>query len=211
MIVLGSRNRPETIRIAACSKQFCRSSAQLAGNVNRVSGAGAGAEKSVIPLDGPEQDNIGCDQAGVFSAALVELGRLGRVAAGKGHFVSIGEGEKAVEETVGPVFLGPALAGAGSVEFGGHAEGQECGQRPGAHRSNVAQATCETAVTDHFRNVPVTPEVDLFEGKVRGDDKLICGVDTQNGGIIADADAKAALRPRSFFPDGGNQRPLSGG
>jgi hypothetical protein len=157
-------------------------------------------------LDGAKQDDIRGYERGMLAAVLVELGRLGGVTARQRNIIAVGKSQKSVEEACNPAF-----ARAWSVEFGRDGEGQKGRDGACSHGRDVAQSASQTTVADYLRNMPVTPEVDLLEREVSGDDEFVSRGDAQECGIIADANAKSAFWPEGPIADGGDQGALSGG
>src|SRR5580704_13255985 len=157
-------------------------------------------------LDGAEQDDIRGYECGALLAAPVEFRRLCGVTAGQWYLVAVGKCQKSVEEA-----SKPTLALAGGVDFGRNGEGQKCRQGTRAHSCHVAQAASQATVANHLWNMPVAPEVNLLERKIGSDDQFVCGGDTQDSSVIADADAEIALWPERPVTDSGDQGALSGG
>lgn len=176
--------------------------AEVAGDIEGIAGAGAGAEEGAAFGNGADEDDIGEGE-----------GRLGEVAAGEGRFVVVGEGEQAVVEAVHPGFLlGRALVGGGKGELAGQTEGEECGDGAGTHGGKVAEATGQGAVADGLRRVPVEVEVASGEAEVGSDGDLFAGVNAEEGAVVADAEREAgAGGTRGEGADAAEQIELAGG
>src|SRR5271155_4101086 len=104
----------------------------------------------------------------MLCSALVELWRPRSVAAGKRYVVSVSQGEQPIEEPADPappLFLGG--------KFGRNGEREKCCQRPGSHGGEVAQPPGKAAMAHNLGSMPVTPEMDMFEGEVGGYDDFL--------------------------------------
>ena len=168
--------------------EFGSSSAEGAGDVDQIADLGSGTEKSTVARELADGDDVGCD--GTAVAAFGDGGRLGGVASGKRDAVLAGQGEEAVEEAREPC--------GGQARRDG--EREEDGEGVCSHGGEVAEAAGEAAMADGFRRVPVATEVDALQGEVGSDADLLAGFGTEDGAIVANAEAHG---PRSGAEGGG--------
>jgi hypothetical protein len=87
------------------------------------------------------------------------------------------------------------LAAAGLGKPARQTQRNKGGQGAGAHGGQVAQSARQGAVADGFGLVPVEAEVLAVDGEVGGDGDLFAGAGSQERAVVADAEAKASLRP----------------
>lgn len=158
--------------MASESEEFGGGSAESVGDVEEVAGARRGAKARGVPGKLAEGDDVGED----FCVVAGARGLRG-VAAGERDAMLAGEGEESLEKPIKP----------GAREARGKREGQEDGERLGAHGGEIAEAAGETAVSYGLRRVPVAAEVDALEGEVGGDAEVVAGAGAQNGAVVADA------------------------
>ena len=157
--------------------QGCGRSAERAGDVNGVAGAGCGAQEGFAAGDSTDQDDVGEGDGG-----------FGQISAGQGDAGGVGKAEQAVVEAGHP---GDAAA-AGANEGGRQAEGDEGGKGARAHGSQIAQSAGEGAMADRLRRMPCEAEVAAIDIEVGGDGDLFAGPGAQQCAIVADAEHDGA-------------------
>jgi hypothetical protein len=142
--------------------------AELAGDVEDVSGASGRAEQSLAAGNGAGEDDVGED---------VRAGAAGEIASGKRNAELATEGEEAGEEIVGP----------GSGECRRKSEGEEGGERLSAHGGEVAESARERAMAGGGGGMPVAAKVNSLERKVGRHDEVVVGGRAEDGGVVPDA------------------------
>ena len=152
-------------------------SAKSAGNVEKVAGAGAGAEQGSAARHGTDQNNVGDGEGGFC-----------QVAACQGRTVGCSQGQKAVEEAVHP----GGLATVGDGERSRQSQREKGGYGTRSHGGQVAEAACQGAMADGFRGVPVEAKVATRNRKIGGNGPFFSRAGGQEGAVVADAEAKAA-------------------
>jgi hypothetical protein len=106
-----------------------------------------------------------------------DLRRSGNVAARELDAVTFSKLSEAIKK-----FVSPALR-----QFWRKTQGKKAGQRLAAHGGNVAEATSETAVADALSWMPLAAKMNVFNGKVSGDEEFVPGSEAKHSTVVADA------------------------
>lgn len=92
----------------------------------------------------------------------------------------LGERAKSGEEAVDP-----ASAFSGVEQIGGKSQGEEGGQRRGAHGGKVAETTGEAAMPNRSGWMEIAAEVSVLQAEVGRDQDLVPRGRAKNGAIVA--------------------------
>ena len=141
--------------------------AQLTGDINLVSGSGAGTEEGLSAFNAAHDNDVRHNPGG----------RLGRISTRQANFVLLRQAQQPAEEPVNPS-LGKLCR---------HSQGKEGRYWPAAHGGYIAQSAGQAAMSDAFGRLPFTPEMNALEAQVGGHQHLVAWRQTQNRTVIPNA------------------------
>src|SRR6185312_14710801 len=109
--------------------------------------------------------------------------RLRGVAASEGHAEFTRKFQQTLRKSIYPCL----------TQFRRQSQGQKSGDWFPAHGRNVAQTSRQTAMANHFRRVPCSPEVHVFQAEIGGGDQIAVRGNAQHGAVVANSGHYSAI------------------
>jgi hypothetical protein len=138
----------------------------LSGDVDEVAGMGSGAQHRFTS----RQLSCNYDVCGDL--------RCGRgVSACELYAILFGESDKAFKEIIGPVLR----------QVGRQTEREKAGDGLATHGGNITETASEAAVANAAGGMPLAAKMNVFDGKVGGEEEFVPGREAEYGTIVADS------------------------
>ena len=160
------------------ARESCGGAAETAGDIEKIAGPRAGAEKCFSARHCAGEDDVSDRDR-----------RFGEVAASQGRLTGLGEGKESVEKAVEPALAALCVLD----ECARQAQGQKRRDGTRTHGGQVAEAAGEGAMADAFGRVPIEAEMTVGDGEVGGYGKLFSGPQTEQGAIVTDTNMQSRI------------------
>jgi len=172
-VVAGVNSMAQFVRICYKRGKFGGGASERPSHVEKISRVRPRTTKRVASGSSAQQGDVGED---------VVARRLRGVAARQWDLERFSEAQEAIQKAVQP----GSVAGDGLWQ----GEREETCQRGCTHGSEVGKPTSECSMPYGLRRVDVAQKMAAFEGKVRGDQKLLAEGRGEDGAVVPDAQAE---------------------